>query len=93
MPEFSGLNILWSLLSFLLVIALLVATLFFLKRINPSFGKGENKNIRLIESCDLGYRQKIVLFEVNGEKLLIGIGPNQISLLSKISTGQNVRKH
>ena len=84
MPNFSGLDVLWNLLIFLLVISLLVGTLFFLKKINPTFGKGDGKNIKLIDSYDIGSKQKIVLFEINGERLLIGIGPSQISLLSKI---------
>ena len=37
-----------------------------------------------MESYDLGARQKIILLEVNGERFLVGVGPNQISLLSKI---------
>ena len=63
MPTFSGLDIFWNFLIFLLVIALLVATLFFLKKLNPSLGKGEGKNIRFVESYDLGARQKIILLE------------------------------
>ena len=84
MPTFSGLDVFWNFLIFLLVISLLVATLFFLKKLNPSLGKGEGKNIRFVESYDLGARQKIILLEVNGERFLVGVGPNQISLLSKI---------
>ncbi len=84
MPTFSGLDVFWNFLIFLLVISLLVATLFFLKKLNPSLGKGEGKNIRFLESYDLGVRQRIILLEVNGERFLIGVGPNQISLLSRI---------
>tara|TARA_B100000579_G_scaffold412158_1_gene403621 strand:- start:184 stop:483 length:300 start_codon:yes stop_codon:yes gene_type:complete len=84
MPTFSGLDIVWNLLIFLLVLSLLIVTLFFLKKLNPSLGKREGKNIKFVESYDLGTRQKIILLEVNGERFLIGVGPSQISLLSKI---------
>ena len=58
--------------------------IFFLKKLNPSLGKREGKIIRFVESYDLGARQKIVLLEVNEERFLVGVGPNQISLLSKV---------
>jgi len=84
MPTFSGLDILSNFLIFILVISLLIGTLLFLKKLNPSLGKGEGKNIRFVESYDLGAKQKIILIEVNGERFLIGVGPSQVSLLSKI---------
>ena len=89
MPTFSGLDVLWNFLIFILVISLLLATLFFLKKLNPSLGKREGKIIRFVESYDLGARQKIVLLEVNEERFLVGVGPNQISLLSKVE-GQTI---
>ena len=84
MPTFSGLDILSNFLIFILVISALIVTLLFLKRLNPSLGKGEGKNIRFVESYDLGAKQKIILIEVNGERFLVGVGPSQVSLLSKI---------
>ena len=88
MPEMSGLSLLQSLLWFLLVIALLLATLFFLKKFGPSFGGKGGKNIRLIESCDLGPRQRVVLIEVDGERLLVGVSQNQVSLIYRLPASE-----
>ena len=84
MPDVSDFSVIWGLLSFLLVIGLLLATLFFLKRFGPSLGRRDGKNIHVIESCDLGSRLRIVLVEVNGERLLLGIGQDKVTFLSKI---------
>ena len=61
-----------------------LACLFFLKRFGPLLSKKNGRSIRVIESCELGGRQRIVLVEVNGEKLLLGIGQDQINLLSRL---------
>ncbi|MEC9248266.1 MAG: flagellar biosynthetic protein FliO [Pseudomonadota bacterium] len=84
MPDISGFSVIWGLLSFLLVIGLLLATLFLLKRFGPLLSRKDGRNIRVIESCELGSRQRIVLVDVNGEKLLLGIGQDQVTLLFRL---------
>ncbi|CAI8383464.1 MAG: flagellar biosynthetic protein FliO [Litorivicinaceae bacterium] len=72
-------------LSFLLVIALLGATLWGLKR----FGRLQLQNqsgqasIKLIDSFSLGARQRIVLVESDDQRILVGISPQSITGLGQ----------
>ena len=72
-------------LSFLLVIALLGATLWGLKR----FGRMQLQNqsgqasIKLIDSFSLGARQRIILVESDDQRVLFGISPQSITGLGQ----------
>lgn len=72
-------------LSFLLVIALLGATLWGLKR----FGRMQLQNqsgqasIKLIDSFSLGARQRIILIETDDQRVLVGISPQSITGLGQ----------
>ena len=72
-------------LSFLLVIALLGATLWGLKR----FGRMQLQNqsgqasIKLIDSFSLGARQSIILVETDDQRVLVGISPQSITGLGQ----------
>ena len=72
-------------LSFLLVIALLGATLWGLKR----FGRMQLQNqsgqasIKLIDSFSLGARQRIILVESDDQRVLVGISPKSITGLGQ----------
>jgi len=72
-------------LSFLLVIALLGATLWGLKR----FGRMQLQNqsgrasIKLIDSFNLGGRQRIVLVESDNQRILVGVSPQSITGLGQ----------
>ena len=72
-------------LSFLLVIALLGATLWGLRR----FGRMQLQNqsgqasIKLIDSFSLGARQRIILVESDDQRVLVGISPQSITGLGQ----------
>ena len=72
-------------LSFLLVIALLGATLWGLKR----FGRMQLQNqsgqasIKLIDSFSLGARQRIILVESDDQRVLVGVSPQSITGLGQ----------
>ena len=72
-------------LSFLLVIALLGATLWGLKR----FGRMQLQNqsgqasIKLIDSFSLGARQRIILVETDDQRVWVGISPQSITGLGQ----------
>ena len=71
--------------SFLLVIALLGATLWGLKR----FGRMQLQNqsgkasIRLIDSISLGARQRIVLIESDNQRFLVGVSAQTMTGLGQ----------
>ena len=72
-------------LRFLLVIAVLGATLWGLKR----FGRMQLQNqsgqasIKLIDSFSLGARQRIILVESDDQRVLVGISPQSITGLGQ----------
>jgi flagellar protein FliO/FliZ len=41
----------------------------------------QQKNLRLISSLSLGVKEKIILVEVNGKQLVLGVTPQQITSL------------
>ena len=67
--------------SFLLVIGLLVATLFALKKLNLGIGGDEGKRLKILEVKNLGARQKLLLVSVNTEQILLGLTPQGITRL------------
>ena len=69
--------------SFAIVIALLGALLYVLKRMqNGSLLGLPQRRIRILESASLGPRQKLVLLRVKDQDLLIGVSVQQINTLA-----------
>ena len=72
-------------LSFFLVILLLGATLWGLKR----FGRMQIKKsdtasqLRVIDSVSLGARQRVALIEADNQRILVGVTPSAISRLGQ----------
>ena len=71
------------LLSFALVIGLLLAALWGLKRIQkiPGGANRKDQQIEILESLSLGPRQKLLLVRVNNDQVLVGISAGQMQPL------------
>ena len=71
-------------LSFVLVIALLLAVLWGLRKMQNgnSFLRKNAQRLRTVESLSIGSRQKIVLIQVDGQDVLIGVTAHQMTALS-----------
>ncbi|MEK0417542.1 MAG: hypothetical protein RI949_1548 [Pseudomonadota bacterium] len=69
------------LLSFALVIGLMLALLWGLKKLQVGNGLGRRHQGRLqvLESVAIGPRQKIALVRVDNREVLIGVTPQQVS--------------
>jgi flagellar biosynthetic protein FliO len=69
------------------VIGLLVGAAYFFKRFFPqtSVGVGDNSLINIIATRYLGQKSSIMLVEVLGKVVVIGISSNQMSHLATIS--------
>ena len=77
-------SILSIFLSLLLVIGIVFALAFIMRRFNvTSTGHGQ---LKVIASMAAGTREKIIVIEVSGEQHLIGVTSNQINHLSKLET-------
>jgi flagellar protein FliO/FliZ len=69
-----------------LVLGVLLAVLYLLKRmLDRRQGPGASGIIRMVASFYLAPRQRVVLLEVAGETILIGVSPQHITCLSKIN--------
>lgn len=71
-------------LSFALVIALLLAVLWGLRKMQNgnSFLRRNAQRLQTVESLSIGPRQKIVLIQVDGQDVLIGVTAHQMTALS-----------
>lgn len=72
------------LLSFALVIGLLLTTLWGLRKMQngASFMRKSSQRLHNIETLSIGPRQKVVLIQVDGQDVLIGVTPHQMTALT-----------
>lgn len=75
--------------SFVLVIALLLALLWSLKKLqaNALFKGRPEARVRIVETLSLGPRQKIALLRLNDSEVLIGITAQQMTALGQWPAG------
>lgn len=72
--------------SFALVIILLVATLWVLRRIGVSGMRSQGgRRLAIVDSLWLGNRQRIALIRVDGRELVVGISGQSITLITELS--------
>jgi flagellar protein FliO/FliZ len=75
----------------LLVLAVLILVLWLLRRYFSYSGAiGQQGVIRIIASMHVAPKERIALVDVLGEKLLIGITPQQISFLARIEDEKDI---
>ncbi|MGB0893680.1 MAG: flagellar biosynthetic protein FliO [Parashewanella sp.] len=80
----SALGSLASMLGGLVVVLLLIFVLaYFVRRFNLS--PSANGAIKTLAVTPLGQKEKLVLIDVDGQQYLVGVTPNQISLIDKIN--------
>ena len=68
------------LLSLLVVVGLILAAAWLARR-GGLLRQGTHRRIRILDSQRLGARASVALIQVDGREILIGITPQQISLL------------
>jgi flagellar protein FliO/FliZ len=71
-------------LSFALVIALLLALLWGLRKMQNgnTFLRKNTQRLHTLETLSIGPRQKIVLIQVDGQDVLVGVTAHQMTALS-----------
>lgn len=67
----------------LVILCLIIVCAWLLKRISGRVGFN-NKLINVQSVSSLGVKEKLVVVEVNGHYLLLGVTPHQISLLKEL---------
>ena len=71
--------------SLVLVFGLMGALLWMLRRMQNKLqaGAGGQRQLRLVETLSVGPRQKIVLMEVDGQRRVGGVSPQQMPALGQ----------
>lgn len=77
-----GSSLLQLVLGFLLVLGLLFATLWLLKKISVPRG-ATGGVIRVVSGAAVGPRERVVVVDVVGKRLVVGVAPGSVSLLSE----------
>ncbi len=70
-----------AVLSFVFVLGLLLATLWFVRTRGIGVGAMQGKNLRVVNSLRMGSKHRLDVIEYEGKRLLLGVAPNQITLL------------
>ena len=74
------------LISFLLVIGCILLIAWFMKK-SGRLGYGSGQAIRIKSSISLGMREKILVVEVGGAAIVVGVAPGQIRTLHVLEGG------
>lgn len=67
-------------LGLMAVLAIIFALAWLSKRFNLNM-PGGNTNMKMLSAMSVGQKEKIMLVEVDGEKMLLGVTPHQINVL------------
>ena len=70
-----------AVLSFVFVLGLLLATLWFVRTRGIGVGTMQGKNLRVVNSLRLGPKHRLDVVEYEGKRLLLGVAANPITLL------------
>lgn len=81
----SAMSLLQTLLGLVLVLGCIVLVAWLLKRSN-SFHTAASGQLKMIAGLPLGTRERAVLVQVGDKQLLLGVTPQQISLLHTLET-------
>ena len=76
------------------VIAMMIGAMYFIKKYfyqSPA-AAGESALIHVISSCHLGPKNSILLVEVLGQAMLLGVTDHQMSILATITDPEAVEK-
>jgi flagellar protein FliO/FliZ len=78
-------SLLGAVFALLLVLGLIVGLAWLLKRM-PGSGFRPVEGLRVIASLSVGTKERVVVVEVNGAQLLLGVSPGRIRALHTLAT-------
>ncbi len=73
----------WSLLMLVVVLALIPASLWVMKRLQTIRPGGAARQLEIMDQLPLGPRERVVLVRVHGRVLVLGATAQQITLLGE----------
>jgi flagellar protein FliO/FliZ len=85
-PDLGG-SVVQLLLGLAAVIAMLFASLWVLKRLSAPRGHAAGL-LRLVSGISVGARERVVVVEVGGSWLVLGVAPGRVSALAELPRGE-----
>jgi flagellar protein FliO/FliZ len=78
-----------SILKMLAVLLFIVGLIFLLNKVaNKQFSKLGNGQLKVISSIPVGQKERLVLVEASGEKILVGVAQGVVRHISNIHTNK-----
>ncbi|WP_413110701.1 flagellar biosynthetic protein FliO [Thaumasiovibrio sp. DFM-14] len=80
------LNIMTSITSLLLVVGLILLLAWLVKRMRLPQFSGQQQSMRVVKQMPLGQKERLVVVEVAGEQLLLGVTSQSVNLVKVLET-------
>ena len=71
-----------------LVLAIMMAIAWLMKRVTP--GLKQQSVVRIVGGVSVGHREKVVVVEVAGRWLVLGVAPGQVTSLADLEPGEEI---
>jgi len=72
-----------SVVALLIVIAVMFALVWLFRRISPT-GPGSARGMAVVQGISVGSKERAVVIQVDGKRLLLGVAPGQVTLLKEL---------
>ena len=72
------------LLALILVTGLILGLAWVVKRLGLGGGFGSQKNMKILGSLAVGGRERVVVVDIAGEKLVLGVAPGRVNCLHRL---------
>ena len=73
-----------TMLGLLVVLAVMAAIAWFMKRVGPVARGGSAQALRIVGGVSVGSREKVVVLEVGGRWLVVGVAPGQVNAIADL---------
>ncbi|OEE68167.1 flagellar biosynthetic protein FliO [Enterovibrio norvegicus FF-33] len=79
-------NLATTFVALLVVIGVIFGLAWVLKRMQVPSLMGAKSGLKVVSQIPLGQKERVVVLDVNGEQVLVGVTPHQITLLKTLDT-------
>ena len=77
-------SLLRTMLGLIVVLAIMAAIAWFMKRVGPVARGGNAQALRIVGGVSVGSREKVVVLEVAGRWLVVGVAPGQVNAIADL---------
>ena len=77
-------SLLRTMLGLIVVLAVMAAIAWLMKRVGPVARNGSAQALRIVGGVSVGSREKVVVLEVGGRWLVVGVAPGQVNAIADL---------